>query len=92
MIIVPDKEKGLKKLSIKALSLVSSRAIQGWDLSDDFPGVVLNLYPGMADVVKERGGKDAYRASILREFVALGYKEYEEPKPEVEEKVEEKEE
>ena len=85
IVIAPDKEPGLFKAGALATSLHTARRIQGWALSDEVPAITVNPFPDMADVAKEKGGGPDYRAWLLAQFVALGYKEYVPPvvEPEV---------
>jgi hypothetical protein len=81
MIIVCDTEKGLFAAGEIAGNLFATRRIQGWSLSKDCAGIVLNVFPGMVDVVKEKGGMEKYRAWLLEMFTNIGYKLYDPDAP-----------
>ncbi len=81
MIIVCDTAKGLFAAGEIAGNLFATRRIQGWSLSADTPGIVLNTFPGMADVVKEKGGTEKYKAWLLEMFTNIGYREYDPDAP-----------
>jgi len=74
--IVPDKEQALGKATAIAATLKRLVLIQTYALNDKIAGVDVELYPPIADCVKDQGGWQAYENAVLQRFTVQGFKRY----------------
>lgn len=78
--IVPGKESVIGKAAEIAAHLKKTSMIQLYDFSTEVTGLDLTLQPPTADIVRDKGGYDAYLAEVDAAFTGAGFKRFEAPK------------